>query len=490
MAGKQLAPRPIMTVKIYPLWFILTIFLVAASPQPNLTPESEANPIPPGFYLIDASIGWEMYRKDYQEGNPDFVQLIRLDEGAGIELITGDIAKTGTDRGGYGGDNPQFFSRSLSEYWWDISSNNSNALCVLNGSFFYLPEHPTRLAFPLKVGGHITTDGFGLDTYPWQKLMLELWDDKADIRRLTRWNLHTSDAPDIIAGLAEDANKKAKNYTGRTFIGVDDRDGDKENETLLIFNTLTARQEDAANTLYGFGADEVMMLDGGGSTQLLCKGDKMVESERLIPQVLAVTRGDGPLYSGSILNSPDHPILVEGEKLGIELTLENNGAESWRPDNGYILVDNGLGNLTQKIPFDRIILPGGKLDITWKIDPANYHGNINSNFYIIQGSQKSHLEPGDIPVILLPKKSGDKVNQIKSELKIFTAGNPTNVSDNYAIQSAGYDVPPIRSLSGEAVAVEKNINKNGPSLLVVLIPFSIIIISGVIMAGIKRRNYK
>ena len=135
-----------MTWKIVLLWLILTFFLTAASPHLDLPPLIEDTQVPPGFYLIDASIGWEMYRKDYQEGNPDFVQIIRLDKGAGIELLTSDIAKSGTDRGAYGGDNPKFFSRSLEDYWWEISNNNINAVCVTNGSFFYMPEHPTKLA--------------------------------------------------------------------------------------------------------------------------------------------------------------------------------------------------------------------------------------------------------------------------------------------------------------------------------------------------------
>ena len=477
-----------MIRKIYPIWLILIFFLTAASSHLNLPPLSEDTPVPPGFYLIDASIGWELYRKDYQEGNPDFVQVIRLDKGAGIELKTGDIAKSGSDRGGYGGDNPKFFNKSLADFWWDISNRNPNTLCITNGSFFYLPEYPTKLAFPLKVDGKIITDGFGIETYPWQKLILELWDDKADIRRLTRWNLQTSNAPDIIAGLAEDANKKAKNYTGRTFIGIDDRDMDGIHETILIFNTLTARQVDAANTLYNFGADKLMMLDGGGSTQLICKGEEKVETERLIPQVLAVTRGDGPLFSGRVLDSPDHPIMVEGEETGINITLENNGAESWRPDNGYIFVDNGPGASTQKFPLDRIILPGDTLNISWKIDPGNNSGDISSNFYIVQGSQRVLMEPGDIKILFLPRKSENKVKEVASKLGIYPKNKPTESSAiaynqiNHPIEAE--NPPP----SGKEVVIESDLNEDDYAVTVILIPFTIIIVSGLIMARIKSRN--
>jgi hypothetical protein len=45
---------------------------------------------------------------------------------------------------------------------------------------------------------------------------------------------------------------------------------------------------DAAQVLRDFGAEQVMMLDGGGSTQLSCKGEDYVSSDRLIPQALGV----------------------------------------------------------------------------------------------------------------------------------------------------------------------------------------------------------
>jgi hypothetical protein len=34
-----------------------------------------------------------------------------------------------------------------------------------------------------------------------------------------------------------------------------------------------------------------MMLDGGGSTQLMCSGEVLIESDRLIPQAIAVIAG-------------------------------------------------------------------------------------------------------------------------------------------------------------------------------------------------------
>lgn len=377
--------------------------LIAASPFLTKESKQEIPDTPPGFYLIDSSIGWQLYRKDYAEGNPDFVQVIDLDQGASLQLLHGEITKTGDDRGVYGGDNPKFLNRPLSEYWWDFSRNIPDAVCVTNGSFFYLPEHPSKLAFPLKVDGEILTDGFGFGTYPWGKKILEIWDNKADIRRMTRWNLHTSSAPNIIAGLDEEANKKKKNFTGRTFVGIDDNDSDGDYETMLVFNTLSARQVDAAEVLRNFGANKVMMLDGGGSTQLTCKGEKIVKSERLIPQALGTARGPGPQFSGKLLTRIDYPIIIEGEKKTIELSFENNGADSWKTGETFLMIDNSLPGDDKLLPFPEKVLPGELVTINWNINPSSRKGAHNSIFFLFNENQKYPLEGGTLSYIILPR---------------------------------------------------------------------------------------
>lgn len=110
---------------------------------------------------------------------------------------------------------------------------------------------------------------------------------------LTKKALYASTAPDIIAGLAEDAGRHPNSSPGRTFVGIDDRDHDKRYETILIFNSKAATAPRAADVLRGFGADKVMMLDGGDSTQLICRGRPYLQSEssRAVPQMLAVTGG-------------------------------------------------------------------------------------------------------------------------------------------------------------------------------------------------------
>jgi hypothetical protein len=247
--------------------------------------------IPPGFDKITAVYGAQLYRKEYARGTPDFVQVVDLSLGAEIELLHGPIKEQRQGHGAYGGDDPRILSRSLQQYWKDFTSTQANPFCVVNGQFFYMPESPTRLPFPLKVDGKIISDGFGKDQFPGQKLMLELWPGRADITPLTKEALYGSTAPDIVAGLAEDARKAINKYVGRTFVGLVDRDRDARYETVLVFTTRTARQKDAAEVLRNFGAQKVMMLDGGGSTQMICLDKPYISSERLIPQALGIQGG-------------------------------------------------------------------------------------------------------------------------------------------------------------------------------------------------------
>ena len=87
----------------------------------------------------------------------------------------------------------------------------------------------------------------------------------------------------MIAGLDIEADKGPGNYTGRTFIGAQDADGNGTYETILILVTAHTNQYDAADVLYAFGATQQIMFDGGGSSQLIVQGVSRVSSSRTIP---------------------------------------------------------------------------------------------------------------------------------------------------------------------------------------------------------------
>ncbi len=264
--------------------FILILLSITVPVQASTTPWQE----PDGFKLLDQAPGVKLYRKNYSNGVPDYVQVLDLSAGAQLVPLHGGIAEARPRKGVYDGADPSFYSKSLQKYWNDLTSLHPNAFCVSNGQFFYMKEYPTRLPFPLRVDNKVISDGYDLRGFPEQKLLLLIWPGKADIVPLEKDTLYHTSAVHAIGGLTEEARKSPTKYVGRTFVGVDDRNGDGLSELVLIYSTSSARQKDAAAVLRSFGADRVMMFDGGGSTQLHCKGKDYIASERLLPQALGI----------------------------------------------------------------------------------------------------------------------------------------------------------------------------------------------------------
>jgi hypothetical protein len=316
---------------------ILCIVLLLGSHQSSI--QAQHIGIPTNFSLEKIQEGVGLY-KDKSTGT-QFVQFIKLDKGATLELLHGPIANPGLNMGPYGGNDPSIWRQTLQETWNEFSSSNNNAFCITNGQFFSTNDNPTKLAFSLKKDGVIVSDGYAVagvnEEYPGQKLMLEIWSDKADIRPLSQSNLLSSSAPNIIAGLTEDADKGPSSNVGRTFVGVADINGDGFYEVILIFNSGNSTQNMAASVLRSFGAEKVIMLDGGGSTQLICEGQSHISSSRSIPQTLAVKAAP----ASGVRN------------VDIALIIDSSGSMTWNDANNKRL-DAAKAYLTASIDGDYV----------------------------------------------------------------------------------------------------------------------------------------
>lgn len=248
--------------------------------------------IPYGFVELAKAEGVVLYKKDYSGGKPDYVHVINLNQGAKLKFLYGNIIETGNTDGAYGGNNPNIKRNTLRDFWNVFLKNNRNAFSISNGQFFSTNASPSPLAFPLKVDNIVISEGYGIHEYPEQKLMLELWGNRADIIYLSEFNFKNSTAPNILAGLSEYADKGVNIYTARTFIGIYDKNLDGMNEMILIFNSEWSTQADAASILRSFGAQKIIMLDGGGSTQLINQNKVIIYSQRTIPQSIGVLSGE------------------------------------------------------------------------------------------------------------------------------------------------------------------------------------------------------
>lgn len=257
---------------------------------------------PKGFALVISAPGTALYRQEAPDGYPDFVQVVQLRQGAAIRLLHGTIVESGTGQGVYGGDNPAFSRQTLPAAWSAFAASNPDAFCLTNGQFFSGDEDRAEFTYPLKSEGQLVSEGHGSNTYADQTLMLEIWPDRADIVPLSKEALYASSAPDILAGLSPDAAGRHPNKpTGRTFVGIADHDEDGYDEVILIFTAKIARKTEAAQVLRRFGAAKVMMLDGGGSTQLHCQGEAYIRAGRTIPQTVAVVASGAAAMPALIL---------------------------------------------------------------------------------------------------------------------------------------------------------------------------------------------
>lgn len=399
--------------------------------------------VPDGFEPVLSAPAVTLYRKNYPNGTPDYVQVVLLNQGAAVDLLHGIIDHERPERGVYGGYDARFNLDSMNGFWRYAEKESESAFCVVNGSFFYMPETPTRLPFALKVDGKVLTDGFGEDQYPDQKLMLELWEDRADIRPLSGADLYQSTAPDIIAGLTEEANKRAKYAVGRTFVGIQDQDSDGQFETLYILSTQTHTQSGAAKVLKDFGAEKVMMLDGGGSTQLVCNGEEYIATGRLIPQAIAVFSALPGGLEATLIEAPVKLTSGKDEIIYQEWTLLNSGDLPWLPGEHRLVLEAGPYWAEQQFSPEETVQPGQKLQFSWELSPFSQPGTypLSLNWYITGAGRQSETWRHEQELIIFSEDSTLQSSELSSQ---------TEWGNSQALQSQSSGEPASLALSGQA----------------------------------------
>lgn len=418
-----------MCLKFRTLLTLLVLQLAAGLFLPAALTAAQAAPaVPPpeGFRLEKSGEGVQLFRKDYPGGSPDYVQVVDLASGAEVKLLHGAVVEERAGKGAYEGNDARFRYQSLAGYWQSASNQTGRLFCVTSGTFFYMPEAPTRLPFPLKADGVYLTDGYASNQFEGKKLILELWPERADIQLLTKETFYSSSAPNILGGLAEDANKRALQQTGRTFAGVDDRNGDGVFETVLLISTRTATQAEAAEVLRSFGADKVMMLDGGGSAQLTCQGKALVYSERLLPQALAVLEAFPRAHDYAQVKMVEVPPAADASSLPevAQLTptpvsvpfspqenrpaviLDENPVQTSQERAAPALPQPAPASVPESVPppsqeTESSILPQNNLQVEPTVNAAVLSGSSQSSL----AAQTPLYQPGDVlyvPLLMAP----------------------------------------------------------------------------------------
>eukprot|EP01016_Furgasonia_blochmanni_P044340 TRINITY_DN6153_c0_g5_i1.p1 TRINITY_DN6153_c0_g5~~TRINITY_DN6153_c0_g5_i1.p1 ORF type:complete len:295 (+),score=28.03 TRINITY_DN6153_c0_g5_i1:848-1732(+) len=243
--------------------------------------------IPSDFQLKHSAPGYALYANDAADS---YIQVVKPREGGRIRSHIGDITHISKLRGPYGGEIPSIHRENIHQAFEKAKRAHSPKQefhCITNGQFFAMGNINSQMAFPIKLNGKLL-EGYASLQQHRKRLMLELYEDKFEMKFLTPLTCQMSNASDWISGLAEDDYIDKDRRCGRNMLGVVDEDGDGMYETALIYLTKEKSQPEAVADLKTFGAKMVMMVDGGGSTQLLCNGEAkdLLYTKRAVPHFI------------------------------------------------------------------------------------------------------------------------------------------------------------------------------------------------------------
>lgn len=258
-----------------------------ATGQEELGESTQAVVIPSGFNQIKSGTGFRLFRKDYSGGQPDFVAVVDL-RYATMRNLTGAYTRPWDG---------SVYRKSMANFWNDAVAGNTStrsARMVINGAFFSTNDDPTPLAFGLKSNGTVIHYGYGVSEYPGlvKTFHINMSASRAAINTYATSNFDgVNSSPDVVGALDPAANKSASSFVPRTFVGVQDSNGDGNFETVFTYSSAYARQVDATSVLQAFGASRIAMMDGGGSTGLIVDGTTYIAAGRTVPHAFAIYTG-------------------------------------------------------------------------------------------------------------------------------------------------------------------------------------------------------
>jgi hypothetical protein len=222
-----------------------------------------------------------------------------------------------------------------------------------------------------------------------------------------------------VAGLAEDAEKASKKAVGRTFVGIDDRDGDQLFETFLLFNTRVSKPSAAAEVLRAFGAEKVMMLDGGGSTQLFCAEQALIDTERLIPQAIGLAAGNLPILDARLIQPMSDPKVIDDQQPTIGIEIKNRGSQTWNTQQTWLMISDQADRQIARLPLPVDTTTGQTVTFTWNPE-QDLAGLQHYTLSLISGDVKFQLEDVVLSIVNLPGELGRYAPGLRQDLASVT----------------------------------------------------------------------
>ncbi len=260
----------------------------APKPEASIT---IAPALPPNWTAVQTGNGVVLGKRSYSRSgatSTDYVLLIDLSAGATVKLRQGNanIATTTTPSPAY---TRKLLAGSSAAGWYWPTYFGPKSFAMTNLQFFNFNNG--ALSFPIKSNGTIISCGssnheavekrkLGING---STMVVADYTNTANDYNTVAANLIS---PTVIVGLHPNVSKSPTSLIGRTYIGY-------KNSTLVIYATRRATQTQVRSimtTELALNDASLIMFDGSGSTQLVCKGINYVNSTdtRLIPSVIEV----------------------------------------------------------------------------------------------------------------------------------------------------------------------------------------------------------
>lgn len=254
------------------------------------------------FQLLAWDNGVYLYQRNSESGTTEFVQLVDLSVGAKLHFLTAPLDPSLEQSGKP--SSPVFQRRTIDYFWQRFRQSYTGAFSVQSGVFYGLyNRHNAQLSFPLKYQNKYLSYGC-CNTDPCSKKALVLYLKHAAIRAYHNQDNHplpithslSKSARHIIVGVAPNCNKDGlgRNKHPRTYLGIEDADGDKRYETVVIYTGAPVTEQQAQQTLATFGVQDALLL--GGSTQLIYRDSSLFPWRDIVPQAIGVQAA--PLFAG------------------------------------------------------------------------------------------------------------------------------------------------------------------------------------------------
>ncbi len=160
---------------------------------------------------------------------------------------------------------------------------------------------------------------------------------------------------------------------------------------------------------------EAIKLDGGGSSQLWYNGQPIIPGDgRQVADGLAI------FYKNdySIIEQPQLPVVVSGERLDLKITLKNTGADTWtQKDYGVSIVKSPWDmSLQSKLPKD--VRPGETVTITWQSAPIDRAWGFQSfDLQLVDHGNPFPMKPILVRAIVIPQDLAEKKQELEQKIR-------------------------------------------------------------------------